>query len=69
MPNLDKTGPMGKGPMTGRKMGRCSEISLMSNLHQEETAIEEVWGGSDAVVAEEQECSADFVEENNRIDL
>ncbi|MBP7839574.1 MAG: DUF5320 domain-containing protein [Bacteroidales bacterium] len=25
MPNLDKTGPMGKGPMTGRKMGRCSE--------------------------------------------
>ncbi|HNV50911.1 MAG TPA: hypothetical protein PK376_09130 [Bacteroidales bacterium] len=40
----------------------------MSNLHQEETAIEEVWG-SGVVVAEEQECSADFVEENNRIDL
>lgn len=23
MPNLDGTGPMGQGPMTGRGMGRC----------------------------------------------
>ncbi len=40
----------------------------MSNLHQEEPHRRGM-GGSDAVVAEEQECSADFVEENNRIDL
>ena len=25
MPNFDKTGPDGKGPMTGRKMGNCSQ--------------------------------------------
>ncbi len=24
MPNLDGTGPMGEGPMTGRGLGRCS---------------------------------------------
>lgn len=23
MPNLDKTGPMGQGSMTGRKLGNC----------------------------------------------
>ncbi|PKL31255.1 hypothetical protein CVV43_03275 [Candidatus Saccharibacteria bacterium HGW-Saccharibacteria-1] len=23
MPNLDKTGPTGQGPMTGRKLGNC----------------------------------------------
>lgn len=23
MPNLDKTGPMGQGPMTGKKLGDC----------------------------------------------
>ena len=23
MPRLDKTGPKGQGPMTGRRMGRC----------------------------------------------
>lgn len=25
MPNLDKTGPQGQGPMTGRGMGRCGK--------------------------------------------
>jgi len=25
MPGLDKTGPNGQGPMTGRKMGTCGE--------------------------------------------
>lgn len=25
MPRGDGTGPQGQGPMTGRKMGRCSE--------------------------------------------
>ena len=24
MPGLDKTGPMGQGSQTGRKMGRCN---------------------------------------------
>jgi len=24
MPGFDKTGPMGQGPMTGRKMGKCT---------------------------------------------
>lgn len=26
MPGLNQTGPMGKGPMTGRKMGRCTNF-------------------------------------------
>jgi hypothetical protein len=33
MPNLNQTGPMGQGPMTGRRMGRCANnsVSLKSN--------------------------------------
>ena len=27
MPNLDQTGPNGKGPMTGRALGKCSGAS------------------------------------------
>lgn len=27
MPQKDKTGPMGAGPMTGRGMGRCADSS------------------------------------------
>ena len=27
MPNQDKTGPQGKGPMTGRKCGACTSPS------------------------------------------
>ncbi|MBE0637106.1 MAG: DUF5320 domain-containing protein [Bacteroidales bacterium] len=26
MPNLNQRGPMGEGPMTGRKMGRCTNF-------------------------------------------
>jgi len=26
MPNFDKTGPQGKGPMTGRGMGPCNLV-------------------------------------------
>jgi len=26
MPNLNQTGPMGQGPMTGRRMGRCTNF-------------------------------------------
>jgi hypothetical protein len=31
MPNLDGTGPMGKGLMTGRGMGRCSTCGNIYN--------------------------------------
>lgn len=27
MPNQDGTGPQGKGPMTGRKLGKCGDES------------------------------------------
>ena len=30
MPGLNQTGPMGQGPMTGRKMGRCSNVKTNS---------------------------------------
>ncbi len=33
MPDLDKTGPRGEGPMTGRKMGLCNS----SNKKAEES--------------------------------
>lgn len=26
MPRFDQTGPMGQGPMTGRRMGRCTNL-------------------------------------------
>ncbi len=26
MPGFDKTGPMGQGPMTGRRMGKCTNF-------------------------------------------
>ncbi len=29
MPNLDQHGPMGQGPMTGRKMGRCTNYGAI----------------------------------------
>lgn len=28
MPRRDGTGPTGKGPMTGRKLGNCSDINI-----------------------------------------
>lgn len=31
MPNLNKKGPMGEGPMTGRKMGRCTNYCAGRN--------------------------------------
>ena len=30
MPGLDKTGPDGQGPMTGRKMGKCTNFGAAS---------------------------------------
>ena len=26
MPGLDRTGPMGQGPMTGQKLGKCGKL-------------------------------------------
>ena len=31
MPRIDQTGPMGQGPMTGRRMGRCSTEGRTQN--------------------------------------
>lgn len=31
MPGYDKTGPVGSGPMTGRKNGRCTGNSVADN--------------------------------------
>ena len=32
MPNLDKTGPAGQGPKTGRTQGRCGNTKSASTL-------------------------------------
>ena len=31
MPGLNQTGPMGQGPMTGRRMGRCGNLGANPN--------------------------------------
>lgn len=31
MPNLDGTGPQGKGPATGRGLGKCEDPKLKGN--------------------------------------
>ena len=31
MPNLNQKGPMGEGPMTGRRMGRCTNYVARRN--------------------------------------
>jgi hypothetical protein len=31
MPGFNQTGPMGKGPMTGRKMGKCTNYGAKLN--------------------------------------
>ena len=31
MPGLNQTGPMGQGPMTGRRMGRCTNYGATTN--------------------------------------
>lgn len=35
MPGFNRTGPMGKGPMTGRRMGRCTNFG--ANLKPQAT--------------------------------
>ncbi len=34
MPRLDKTGPEGKGPITGRGLGRCKKNADKENIEQ-----------------------------------
>jgi len=31
MPGLDQSGPAGRGPMTGRRMGRCTNFGANSS--------------------------------------
>lgn len=42
MPRFNKKGPMGDGPMTGRKMGRCTNygIGRRNQINQENDNIE-----------------------------
>ena len=37
MPNLNQTGPQGQGPMTGRKMGRCTNYGATQKNVSEES--------------------------------
>ena len=38
MPRLNQTGPMGKGPMTGRIMGKCCNAEVDNNESSEDNA-------------------------------
>jgi len=39
MPNFNQSGPMGQGPMTGRRMGRCTNNS--ANLKKDDASTPE----------------------------
>ncbi len=39
MPGFNQTGPMGQGPKTGRRMGRCSNLG--TQLNPQSTAANE----------------------------
>ena len=43
MPGFDRTGPMGDGPMTGRRMGRCTGYGLRRRV-EDADAPEEFYG-------------------------
>ena len=40
MPGLNQTGPMGKGSMTGRKMGKCCNFGMGKNNSSNEITPE-----------------------------
>ena len=40
MPGLNHKGPMGDGPMTGRKMGKCTNFGAGKKSSADETAQE-----------------------------
>lgn len=37
MPNFDQTGPMGQGPLTGRRRGRCRDSQTQQTVQSEES--------------------------------
>lgn len=39
MPGLNQTGPMGQGPMTGRRMGRCTNFGA-ARMNKDGTSTE-----------------------------
>ena len=39
MPGLNQTGPMGQGPMTGRRMGRCTNYGA-GRINKDTTTAE-----------------------------
>jgi hypothetical protein len=39
MPNKDKTGPEGKGPMTGRGLGKCKGKAVKKKVVAKKKAI------------------------------
>ena len=45
MPNGNKTGPMGSGPMTGRGLGNCSDNNVQSNSINSQSSNNPVRGG------------------------
>jgi hypothetical protein len=47
MPNLNRRGPMGEGPMTGRRMGRC-------NSDNKEKPVDEIIQNNESSVKPEQ---------------
>ncbi len=40
MPNLDGTGPLGQGPMTGRRRGRCRDTQTIQTEKATEQSSE-----------------------------
>jgi hypothetical protein len=38
MPGLNQTGPMGQGPMTGRRMGRCTDFGAVAKNDNNEAS-------------------------------
>ena len=39
MPGIDRTGPNGQGPMTGRRMGRCNPSAIRRTDDELKSAI------------------------------
>ena len=44
MPGFDKTGPMGQGPLTGRRRGRCRDTETTGNQNQPDENKDVVYG-------------------------
>jgi len=51
MPNLDGTGPIGKGPMTGKKLGKCpvceGQYRGMARCHGCGLGVRRFWASSE----------------------